>query len=201
MPITTNSKLIAKYVPEKHIVGSNIEVDNSGYTLLRDNYFSIFPSIMEYMDKDPFGIEETTLRYRWSAYVIIEGSEYLVISRNEDIDSLYSELSANGIEIFSKTPKWYVERITEQQNKVMQNIWKAYIQKNVIIYTMAQSEYGYMQNELHSEKYWLYGKEVNVGFVQKLKAILIDKKLKGLLDNETYKQILNKYDTKPTVKK
>lgn len=197
MPTSQNSKLIQKYVPEKHIMGSNIEVDLSGYLLLRDNYLSIFPSIMEFREITPFGEEDSVLMFRWCAYVVINGDVYLTISRNESLESLQSELSRANIEIWAQIPKWYLQKITENEGKIRLNCWRMYMEKNVILYLKSQSEYGYMQGEDRIDKMWLYPNKgkMDKDLMNNIRTILYDKLILGQIDKTKMQQILTHYKT------
>ena len=197
MPTSQNSKLIQKYVPEKHIMGANIEVDSSGYLLLRDDYLSIFPAIMEFKETTPFGEEDFVLMFRWCAYVVINGDVYLTISKNERLESLQSELSKANIEIWAQIPKWYLQKITENECKIRLNCWRMYMEKNVILYLKSQSEYGYMQGEDRIDKMWLYPnkEKINKDLLNNIRTILYDKMLLGQIDKTKMQQILTHYKT------
>lgn len=189
--LTNNSKIIQKYVPEKHIVGSSVEVDNSGYLLLRDNFISIFPSIMEYKEKNPFEVEDIVLRLKWCAYVIVEGFECLVISKQSTFESLRSEVEDNGMN-WRIIPSWYITIMQEKEDKIANNIWATYLDKDIVTYLKLQQEYGYMQGESKNDKSLLFPKpKLNTqNFIETLTIILKDKVMKGDITQAQSKEII-----------
>lgn len=191
MPITNNSKIIQKYVPEKHIVGSSVEVDNSGYLLLRDNFIAVFPSIMEYKEKNPFGMEDIVVRLRWCAYIISEGNECLFISKESSFESLRNELENNGMN-WRIIPAWYITIIQQKEAKISSNIWSCYLEKDIVTYLKLQQEYGYMQGENKQDKSLLFPKQKTneQNFIETLTLILKDKVMKGEITQVQSKDII-----------
>ena len=156
MPITDNPKILKKYIPEKFVLGSSVEVDNSGYLLQRDYYISIFPCIMEYMEEIPFCGKEKVLKFNWCAYIINMGKEVLIISKDSDFKSLEIAVMDSNFNLWSFLPPWYTNCIYEKGIKASKNIWKAYMEKDIVLYTKLQNEYGYCLGEAKNEKTFLF---------------------------------------------
>lgn len=195
MPITHNSKLIQKYVPEKHIVGASVEVDNSGYLLLRDNFISVFPAIMEYKEQTPFASEEVIAKQRWCAYIVFEGIETLFISKSSSFDSLKSEIEDSSKDLWHSIPAWYTTVLQEKEDKICGNIWAVFLEKDIILYLKLQQEYGYMQGESKTDKSLLFPKQKtnNQNFLETLSLILKDKVMKGEITQTDSKNIIFQY--------
>lgn len=193
MPITDNAKIIQKYVPEKHIVGASVEVDNSGYLLLRDNFISIFPSIMEYKEKDPFGSEDIVVKFRWCAHLVYAGTEMLIISNT--LKSLKEEVEGGNFNLWNTIPVWYTTILEKAEHKIVANIWEVFFKKDIILYLKLQQEYGFMQGEEKIDKPLLFPKkQINKHlFSEKLSIILKDKVMKGEITKEKYNNIINEY--------
>ena len=192
MPVTDNSKIIQKYVPEKHIVGSSVEVDNSGYLLLRDNFISVFPSIMEYKEKTPFGEQEVVVKLRWCAYVVFNGFVMLFISKNGSISSLKEEIENSNYNLWGVIPAWYSTILSEKEGVINQNVWNTFLDKDIIMYLKLQQEYGFMQGEIKSDKMLLFPKTYTNQqyFTDTLSMILKDKVLRGEMTQQQLKEIL-----------
>ena len=198
MPITSNAKIIKKYVPEKSILGSSVEVDNSGYLLQRDIFISIFPSIMEYTEVTPFGDKAVLLKFNWCAYIINGGIEVLVISSSDKFSTLESAVKASDFDLWSMIPPWYLIRMYEKEEKVCANIWKAYMEKDIVLYSKLQNEYGYILGEAKSEKTLIFPtQKMNTNhLLETLSIILKDKVLRGELTKDMHKKIIEQYAKK-----
>lgn len=156
MPITSDNSKIKVYVPKKHLLASNFEANNEGFYILKDNFDSIFPSIMRF-PRMIFGKTETVLEFRWAYYKIIEGERYLVISSSSTFDSLISELDKYNISYKNAIPAWYISKINSVDKDIQSAVFSFRKEKNLAMYLRSKTEYGYIVGETKEKKEWLFG--------------------------------------------
>ena len=158
---TRRNDLIKKYVPQKFILGSQVSVDNTGFTLSKDEFVCVFPSIMKFMEADPFGGEEKlqVFRLRWCAYVISQGEYGLLIGNDETFQSLASEVEKYFQPVtWQKIPIWYVQKVQQCEQQIADLFWLAHQNRheNLFHYLIVQWNYGFMEGETKSEKPFLF---------------------------------------------
>lgn len=192
MAITKDIALIQKYVPDKFKLGASVEIDNSGYLLLRDSFISIFPSIMVYKDNM---MNDFFYELRWSAYIILEGEQYLFISKSRSFASLKQQVEDSDMNLWGHIPPWYAMRIEEKDSAISKNIWETYLQKDVMTYIKLQHEYGFMLGENKKDKPLLFPQNNSNQSVYQsiLDKILKDKVIRGLITTTKYKEIIHEY--------
>jgi len=107
MPITKDNLRIKAFVPNAIRSAAIVEIE--GFESQLPFFVAIFPKIYEFPNDNGFG---NFFEFRWSAYIVSNGNDCVIISQNENFQSLIDEIKAYECNtILSYIPLWYCEKM------------------------------------------------------------------------------------------